>query len=353
MPAWPWNEYYKGAKRKRRYFEGWYFKQVSADRSEIWSFIPGISRGEEAGEGYSFVQVIEGRSGRTWWFEYPLEAFRASTDRLDIRVGGSVFAEKGIVLDLSSEEGRFRGELAFGPFRRLPSRVFWPGVMGPYSFVPFMECRHGLVSLDHGVEGSFEHDSRRVEMGRPGSGDDGRGRGYIEKDWGSSMPSSWIWMQSNNFESAGDSFMLSIADIPWLGSAFTGFLCVGYLGGRGPLGGRLLREASYTGARLEDFRLEDGHLSLAVARGGSRLEVEASRARGGLLRAPVKGLLTRRISESVDARISLRWTRAGRTLFEGEALRAGLELVGEPSFLFERTPAYRSAGLSAKPIKFE
>src|SRR5208337_1435148 len=190
------------------------------------------------------------------------EAFRASTDRLDIRVGGNVFAEEGIVLDLSSEEGRFRGELSFGPFKRLPSRVFWPGVMGPYYFVPFMECRHGLVSLDHGVDGSFEHDSRRVEMGRPGSDDGSRGRGYIEKDWGSSMPSSWIWMQSNNFESAGDSFMLSIADIPWLGAAFTGFLCVGCLGGRGPLGGRLLREATYTGARLEDFRLEDGHLSL-------------------------------------------------------------------------------------------
>lgn len=353
MPAWPWNEYYKGSRKRRRYFEGWYFKQVSADRSEIWSFIPGISRGEKEGEGYSFVQVIEGRSGRTWWFEYPLDAFRASTAELDIRVGRNVFAERGIVLDLSGESGRFRGELSFGPFRRLPSRLLWPGVMGPYSFVPFMECRHGLVSLDHAVAGSFDHDSRSVQMGGQGSGDSGVGRGYIEKDWGSSMPSSWIWMQSNNFESAGDSFMLSIADIPWLGSAFTGFLCVGYLGGRGPDGGRLIREATYTGARLEDFRLEDGRLSLAVTRGASRLEIAASRSRGGLLRAPVKGLLSRRISESVDAKIALRWTRSGETLFEGRAQRAGLELVGDARRLFERMPGYAPAGLSAKPIRFE
>jgi hypothetical protein len=154
-------------------------------------------------------------------------------------------------------------------------------------------------------------------------------------------------MQSNNFDAEGDSFMLSIADIPWLGSSFTGFLCVG------SLGGRALREATYTGARLEDFRLEDGKVSLAICRGRARLEVRASRSRGGLLRAPVKGLLTRRISESVDAAIGIRWTDRGRLLFEGEAEGAGLELVGDARFLFEREKAYRSAGLSADPMRFE
>ena len=130
-----------------------------------------------------------------------------------------------------------------------------------------MECRHGLLSLDHSVEGGFDHDGRRVEMGSSerAAGRAGAGRGYIEKDWGSSMPSSWIWMQSNNFEAAGDSFMLSIANIPWLGSAFTGFLCVG------SLGGELVREATYTGARLEGFRLDDGSVGVAVVRGRSRL----------------------------------------------------------------------------------
>ena len=134
MPRSLWNEYYKGTPKKRRYFEGWYFKQVSADFSEIWSFIPGISRGEREGEGYSFVQAIEGRTGRTWWFEYPLDAFRASPDRLDIRVGESSFSEAGIVLDLESPEGRFRGELGFGPFKRLPVHPVLAGRDGSLQF---------------------------------------------------------------------------------------------------------------------------------------------------------------------------------------------------------------------------
>jgi hypothetical protein len=322
MPNNPWRpDVYQGSRRKRRYFEGWYFKEVSADFAEPWSFIPGIARGEGKGEGYAFVQAIDGRSGRTWWFEYPLEEFEASRRALDIRVGESRFSAEGAVLDLEGEGARLRGELRFGDFRRLPLRLFSPGVMGPFSFLPFMECKHGLVSLDHRVEGGFEVDGRSIDMGG--------GRGYIEKDWGSSMPSSWIWMQSNNFPSRGDSFMLSIARIPWLGGAFTGFLCAA------SLGGRLLREATYTGAALEDVRLEDGRVRLAIARAGHRIELHASRSRGGLLRAPVNGLLSRRIAESVDADIGIRWTKDGATLFEGEAGKAGLELVGDPASLFE------------------
>jgi hypothetical protein len=122
--------------------------------------------------------------------------------------------------------------------------------------------------------------------------------------------------------------MLSIADIPWLGKRFTGFLCAA------SLGGRHVREATYSGARVEDFLLSDGALSLAIVRDGSRIEVRATRSRGGLLRAPVNGLLSRRIAESGDAKVALRWTRGDELLFEGEAPQAGLELVGDTLALF-------------------
>ena len=43
----PWRQgFYQGGSKKRRYFEGWYFKHMSADFSQSWSFIPGISRGD-------------------------------------------------------------------------------------------------------------------------------------------------------------------------------------------------------------------------------------------------------------------------------------------------------------------
>ncbi len=314
-------EAYQGARRRRDYFEGWYFKQVTRDLEESWSFIPGVARGRRPGEGYSFVQAIEGRTARSWWFEFPLSAFSASRRELSVRVGGCEFSRSGLRLDLSSPEGRFEGELGFGPPTLLPSPLHSPGVMGPYTFVPFMECRHGLVSLHHGLSGSLRHDGRPIDFAG--------GRGYAEKDWGRSMPESWLWTQSNNFPGEGDSFMLSVARIPWLGGSFTGFLCAA------SLGGRLLQEASYTGARLGLLQADEASARVVVERGGERIEARIARARGGSLRAPVDGLLSRRIAESVDAVLELEWSKGGKVLFSGHAPKAGLEIVG-------RVPAVRA-----------
>jgi hypothetical protein len=316
----PWNTTpLQGGRRTRRYFEGWYFKQVSRDRRETWSIIPGISRGSEESQAYSFVQVIEGRTGRTWWFEYPASAFSASSKKLDIIVGNSRFSREGIELSLREGETYLAAEISFGPFATLPPRVFAPGVMGPYSFAPFMECSHGLVSLDHELGGWMEIEGRRSSL-------EG-GRGYAEKDWGSSMPSSWIWTQSNNFPVPGDSFMFSVAKVPWLGSSFNGFLCAARLGGS------LVLEASWTGAELRELQVMDDSVEFALGRGKHLVEARITRSRGGILRAPVEGLLTRRIAESVDAELEVRWSEAGLLRFEGRALNAGLEIVGEAAAL--------------------
>ncbi len=141
------------------------------------------------------------------------------------------------------------------------------------------------------------------------------------------MPSSWIWTQSNNFGRAGDSFMMSIAEVPWLGSAFVGFLLVAWLDGS------LLRLATYTGARVVGLDLTETTVSALIVQGQTRVEVLVERARGGLLRAPVNGSLSRRISETVDAIIHLRWFEKGMLRFEGRAPKAGLEVAGDASRL--------------------
>lgn len=310
---------FQGSVRRPSYFEGWYCKTVTADLSESWSFILGMATGHAGVGASSFVQVIEGRTARTWWFEHPLSDFEGDRKDLRVRVGGSELSSHGLRLAESGPQGSFSGELGFGHLSNFKPRLLSPDIMGPYSFVPLMECRHGLISLDHSLSGSFRADGRQVDLEA--------GRGYLEKDRGSSMPSSWVWMQSNNFPSTGDSLMFSLATIPWLGSSFPGFLFAA------SLGGRLLREASYTGARLEGLKLDDEGLGLRVLGRRDSFEIRAHRSRGGLLRAPVHGALSRRIAESVDASIGLTWRRGGEVLFEGMAPKAGLEVVGDPKTL--------------------
>ena len=63
------------------------------------------------------------------------------------------------------------------------------------------------------------------------------------------------------------------------------------------------------------------------------LEIEASRTRGGILRAPVYGLLSRRISEAVDAALRVRLSIEGEPRYETKSTLAGLEIAGDSVIL--------------------
>ena len=310
---------FQGGGKKRDYFEGWYFKHSGGDKEGVWSFIPGIALGEGPGSGYAFVQVIEGKNGRSWWFQYPAQEFYASESGLDIRIGKSRFTDKGIEFDLSDGKSTIKGAFTYGPFSTMKFPFWSPGVMGPFAFVPGMECNHGLVSLDHRVDGQLVVDGQEISIVN--------GRGYIEKDWGRSMPESWIWAQSNDFPTRGDSVMLSVAKIPWMGSSFKGFLCVIAHGGEKRL------FTTYNGSRIAALTISDSEIRCEISRGkkgaAETLSLRVTRSRGGMLRAPVAGLLSRRIAEAVDARLALRYSRGGRPIFEAESSLAGLEVAGD------------------------
>ena len=206
-----------------------------------------------------------------------------------------------------------------------------PGVMGPYSFVPFMECYHGIVSLDHAANGF-------VSLGNAVSGDEDRihfdgGRGYIEKDWGTSMPSCWIWIQTNTFQEAVGpaSFFFSLARIPWRGSHFNGFVSILYFGGRE------YRFASYTGARMELLEVSGRFIRILVADNKTKLEVQVRRNREGFLAAPVNGAMDRRIAESVDSSVRVvlkqRHGSVDIPLFDSNSAASGVEVVGDTASL--------------------
>lgn len=317
---------YHGRGKRPPFFEGWYFKLVDAGEQHRYAVIPGVFIGREPGASHAFVQTLDGATGRTAYHRYPFEAFQAARDEFDIRVGPNHFRADRIELDIDRPEGRMSGELRFVGGTPWPVTLASPGIMGPYTFAPFMECYHGVLSFDHGIAGALSIDGAAHDF----TG----GRGYIEKDWGQAFPKAWIWMQSNHFGAAeaGACLTASVAIIPWLRGAFPGFI-VGLRHG-----GRLYRFATYTGAAIERLDLADTHVTWQMAgRAGPRntphrLEIVAWRAEGGLLHSPERSAMLQRVLESLTARIDVRLlaVTGGReqVIFEGTGRHAGLEIVG-------------------------
>jgi hypothetical protein len=298
-------------------FEGWYIKLVDAAGEQPYALIPGVFLGADR---HAFVQVLDGRAGTAAYHRFPLDAFEAERDRFEVRIAGNRFGTSGVSLDIdgdaSSAKQAVRGEVRFGPWRPWPVTALSPGIMGPYSFVPFMECNHGILSLDHALEGALEVDGLTT-------GFDG-GRGYVEKDWGRSFPSGYVWTHSNHFERPGISLTAAVAIIPWLTGAFRGYI-IGLLHD-----GVLHRFTTYTKSVLERLEMTDTHLHLVIRNRTHRLEVDAEKADGAILHAPYEKQMIERVAETMTSEVDVRLSRLdGGVVFAGRGSNACLEAQGD------------------------
>lgn len=307
------------------FFEGWYYKIVDASEQFRFAIIPGIFWSSRP---HSFIQVLDGISGETTYHTYPVEAFWPAGDRFEIHVGPSRFTLNEIDLLIDSPEQRLRGTLTFGSVSPWPVTLASPGIMGWYAWVPFMECYHGVLSLDHTIHGRLEVGGEAISF------DDGRG--YIEKDWGRSFPEAWIWLQSNHFQAPGTSLTASIAIIPWILQAFRGFI-VGLWHQD-----RLYRFATYTGAVTESLAVTDDAVDWVVRNRRRRLTMRATRGAGsryGLLKGPDTLEMGKRVAETLSAVVDVRLEDIGggteRVIFEGRGRNAGLEVHNARERLLE------------------
>ena len=304
---------YHGHGKQPPFFEGWYYKLVSADESSRYAIIPGVQLG---GEAHAFVQVLDGLTGQADYHAFPLSDFWAAADDFEVRIGPNTFTTHGITLDIQQPTGQIRGELRFEGVRPWPVRVLSPGIMGWYAWMPAMECYHGVLSFDHAIHGALAVNGREHDFGR--------GRGYIEKDWGQAFPAAWVWFQTNHFSEPGVCLTASVAIIPWVGRAFPGFI-IGLW-----RQGQLVRFATYNGARIEKLQVTDDHVTWVVRNWQHRLEMQAARAEGGLLLGPTREDMGKRVNETLRATVDVRLsTLAGVTLFEGQGRHAGLEAHGD------------------------
>jgi len=280
-----------------RYFKGWYYK--AQNESQTAAFIPAMHIDENNKKSASIQIVSETGS---WCVFYPYKKFSCDGIKPEVRIGFSEFSEKGMKINIKRDHISAFGNLRFGPLT--PIRY---DIMGPFRYVPFMECRHSIFSMAHKVNGHLNINGTDYVFNND--------VGYIEGDRGRSFPNVYAWTQCNFFDRSPGCIMLSAAEIPIGITRFTGI--IGVVLWRG----REYRIATYLGAKAVDI----GKGKLVVTQGRFRLTAEIIDKKEKQLYAPVSGSMHRMVRESPACTARYIFEENGRKLFEVETDRASFE----------------------------
>ena len=303
---------FQGWNRKRNYFEGWYFKVVNQDETKAFAIIPGIAI-DSQGKQQPFIQVLDGKKRTAQYHKFEPASFIAASNRFEINIQDNHFSEHQLSINLPE----IKGELTFSGNVPWPNPWYSPGIMGPYSFLPFMECYHGIVSMDHSVYGRLAVDGKNLNFDN--------GRGYIEKDWGQSFPSAYLWLQTNHFSRTGISMKVSVAKIPYLAYSFVGFIAGFWLDDR------LIQFTTYNQSVLRKCFIDTERVELVLRNKNYTLEILTRREASTALASPILGLMEGRIEESMNARVEVNLTDriTGKTIFNDIGRNGGLEVAGK------------------------
>lgn len=273
------------------YFCGLYFKCQSKKRTI--AIIPAFHKSN--GEKSCSLQLACDTGAFNISYSYSdFSKFEGS-----MRIDKSYFGMGGVHLDINTDGLCASGDVIFTDLS--PLRY---DIMGPFKYVPFMECRHSVFSMRHTANGSFFINGEKYDFFD--------GVGYIEGDRGHSFPREYAWTQCL-FDDG--SLMLSVADIPMGGIRFTGVICAILFKGKE------YRLATYLGGRA--VKIEDGEI--VVKQGEYTFSANLIEKNSHPLAAPVSGKMARTIHESAACRAAYFFKKDGKTVFDFESDKASFE----------------------------
>lgn len=216
------------------FFEGWYYNMKLTNDSRMIAVISGVLMNDD--DRHSFLIIAYGN--KSHYFRFPFEAFRSSLITEEFRVNISredqhenrinIFSANEIIVDVEpnkDDDATERIQMNITIRSKIqPKDLSWflPGTMGPFLWMSILQCYHHVLSMRHDIHGT-------IQFGQD-SQTDVLGIGYLEKDWGQSFPSIWIWGQANqwiNASSVSASLFFSFAIVPiGFGLELPGFLVI-------------------------------------------------------------------------------------------------------------------------------
>lgn len=281
--------------KKDNYFEGYYFKHQSKDMNI--SFIPSIHIDDS--NKFAMIQVIANNIVEEFVFKH--EDFSIKNDV--IKIADNTFSKYGIKVNLKNDKMSIFGNLTYKSLVKLDGNI-----MGCFKYAIGMECNHGIVSVYHTIEGILTINSTRYNFYNA--------LGFIEKDWGTSFPSTYLWTQCLKEDF---SIMISAAKIPYMKMKFMGTICFVYMNKK------QYRLATYKGCKIIKYTSNE----IELKQGKYTLTAKLLKENPQVLKGPNEGKMNRTIKESICCEVEYTFTKENKTLFSFTSNQASFEYFSE------------------------
>lgn len=267
---------------KHPYFEGYYFKFINKNK-EMVIIIAGISISKN--EKYSFIQLASNYDKNVAFYKFPLSEFKSLKHNFQFSIGSNTFKSNEITLNLD----KINVHLQLKNSTNWNRSTLNPNIMGFLSFIPRVECKHDVITINSEVTGSVEFPNRTISFDNSS--------GYIEKNWGSSFPEKYMWLHANQFNNNQLSLQFAMAKPKWL--FFRPKVYIGYL-----MNGKIIHFGSH---RLSLARVQTNakETTIRINKFRHNIIIRVTNKTPINLISPKEGKLQNKISEYLNSNIEL------------------------------------------------
>ena len=314
-------------KKKRNYFEGWYFREQTEDLTI--AFVPTLHYDEE-GRMTGSLQVI--LPEKSWFFAYDHPVNMNLPDSLFVVLGKNVFTEACIHLDIDEPGLRIKGDIYFD--REPGAKLHVMGPLGLPLVSRLLPCAHKIWATEQELSGELEILAGGAPLEtkpRKGTGDcadvahrgNGKvfsfndGKGYMEADYGKTFPKTYFWTHCNWFDEKNLRIACAGVELSFAGyrGAFLGcFACIDQDGYK-------VKLATYLGARVEHFSAD----GFRIRQGKYVFEGWKMEGKPVKLQSPRDGAMGEKTDEYLTCTVRYKLSRGGEVIFDEISQRAAYE----------------------------
>ncbi len=298
--------------RRQNFFEGWYYKFVLEEANLTLALIPGVTLNSK--DPHAFIQVFISPHMIFKYIRFDKNDFHVQENPFQVTIKNQIFSLNQVLINVKEDDFQLKMNCELHDLTPIQTTIISPTIMGPFHYIPRMECNHGIVSMNHTLSGTITLNEHTTSFKNQ--------KGYIEKDWGTSFPRKYVWCQSNNFSNPNISVFLSIATIPMLGFEFEGLIA------NITLGTQEYRFATYTFAKFHIETIDDNTRIITLTQGNLKAIFNIYSPSSIALVSPKQGSMSNMIKEGLEGVITLSLYQDNKLITQDTGHHSGVEFSG-------------------------